>query len=80
MATSGGFPGGVRPSGNLRRSSSAGFPTIVAAGNGGQFLQIIPDRDLIVVSTAKDYENTGAFLHIVEEYVLPAAVPQPTRR
>ena len=45
---------------------SAGVPLIMATGYGGQFLLILPRHDLVLVSTAKDYEGGVAPSELIE--------------
>jgi CubicO group peptidase (beta-lactamase class C family) len=45
-----------------------------AAGWGGQFIIVIPNRDLVVVITAGDFDHPtyDALLGMVDDYILPA--------
>jgi CubicO group peptidase (beta-lactamase class C family) len=55
-----GFPGGV----------------IAASGAGGQFILVVPDRRLVVVTTANNQgQNFDAGVRILYDHVLPAATP-----
>ncbi len=49
--------------------------TYFAAGNGGQFIFVLPESEMVVVFTAGGYEDGSydALLQIVNEYILPAA-------
>jgi uncharacterized protein (TIGR03437 family) len=54
----------------------AGYPVIMAAGWGGQYIFIVPGLDLILVSTADD-TNDGIDLHmqafnLLTQYVIPS--------
>jgi CubicO group peptidase (beta-lactamase class C family) len=45
-----------------------------AAGNGGQYIIILPSVDMVVVFTGHDYDTPGMTktIKIVEDYILPA--------
>ena len=58
----------------------SGHPVRFALGYGGQYILLVPDLDMIVVSTADWYynrttadEHERAILHIMATYILPAA-------
>jgi CubicO group peptidase (beta-lactamase class C family) len=54
-------------------TSDHGHPSFVAVGYGGQFVQVIPDLDLVVVITS-DFENgRGDAQQLVGEAIVPAA-------
>jgi hypothetical protein len=40
-----------------------------ALGDGGQIILVIPDSDLVIVTTAKTEES---IFELIEQYVLPA--------
>jgi len=50
------------------------YDGFMAAGNGGQYIVVIPNLELVVIMTGHDYQRPGMTksLNIVEEYVLPA--------
>ena len=56
-----------------------GAATYAAGGNGGQFVYVIPDRDLVVAFTGGGYGQfrlmQGLAEELLREYVLPAAAP-----
>ena len=54
-------------------TSDHGHPSFVAHGLGGQFIQVIPDLDLVVVITS-DFENgRDDAQQLVGEAIVPAA-------
>lgn len=47
-----------------------GYEEISAMGDNGQYIIIVPELDLVVVQTARDFGN----LHIYNDYIYPAVV------
>ena len=47
-----------------------------AAGNGGQYIIVLPSLDMVIVFTGQDYESPGMTkaINIVGEYILPAVI------
>ena len=66
----------------LDRFSVAGHPvkTFVAEGNGGQFLFVIPDVEMVIVFTGGNYGSAVAnqVFRIVTRHVLPAVIDHPS--
>ena len=52
------------------------FNVYFAAGYGGQFIFIIPNLDLVIITTTKWYSNRNSFvpIDIVRDYVIPAVI------
>lgn len=51
--------------------------TFYAAGNGGQFIFVLPALDMVVVTTGgnvNDMENTIQPLYMLDEYIIPAVL------
>jgi hypothetical protein len=46
-----------------------GMAGYAALGDGGQIILVIPDSDLVIVTTAKTEES---IFELIEQYVLPA--------
>lgn len=52
-----------------------------AAGNGGQYIVVLPGVDMVIVFTGDnvgEFRRMGKTLGIVEKYVLPAIIDEPT--
>ena len=66
----------------LDRFSVAGRPvkTFVAEGNGGQFLFVIPDVEMVIVFTGGNYGSAVAnqVFRILTRHVLPAVMDHPS--
>jgi CubicO group peptidase (beta-lactamase class C family) len=43
-----------------------------AWGRGGQFILVIPHLNMVVVSTAENYENSTVFFNVLSDHVFPA--------
>jgi CubicO group peptidase (beta-lactamase class C family) len=54
-------------------ASEQGHPSLLAMGFGGQFVQVVPDLDLVVVITSDAANQRGDALQLVGETVVPAA-------
>ncbi|MDP3718933.1 MAG: serine hydrolase [Acidobacteriota bacterium] len=61
----------------------AGYDSYYAWGYGGQFVFIVPDLQLVVVTTSRSdvsrerRDHLGAIYDLVEQAVIPAVVPKP---
>jgi CubicO group peptidase (beta-lactamase class C family) len=53
-------------------SSEHGHPSFVAHGLGGQFIQVIPDLDLVVVITSNAANGRDDAQQLVGEAIIPA--------
>ena len=51
-----------------------GHPSFVAVGLGGQFIQVVPDLDLVVVITSDAANRRGDAQNLVGEVIIPAIV------
>ena len=54
-------------------TSDHGHPSFVAVGYGGQFIQVIPDLDLVVVITSDADNGRDDAQQLVGEAIVPAA-------
>jgi CubicO group peptidase (beta-lactamase class C family) len=54
-------------------TSEHGHPSFVAVGYGGQFIQVIPDLDLVVVITSDAENGRDDAQQLVGEVIVPAA-------
>ena len=54
-------------------TSEQGHPSFVAVGYGGQFIQVIPDLDLVVVITSDAENGRDDAQQLVGEAIIPAA-------
>jgi CubicO group peptidase (beta-lactamase class C family) len=54
-------------------TSEQGHPSFVAVGYGGQFVQVIPDLDLVVVITSDAENGRDDAQQLVGEAIVPAA-------
>ena len=54
-------------------TSEHGHPSFVAVGYGGQFIQVIPDLDLVVVITSDAENGRDDAQQLVGEAIVPAA-------
>jgi CubicO group peptidase (beta-lactamase class C family) len=54
-------------------TSEHGHPSFVAVGYGGQFIQVIPDLDLVVVITSDAENGRDDAQQLVGEAIIPAA-------
>ena len=54
-------------------TSEHGHPSFLAMGFGGQFIQVIPDLDLVVVITSDAASQRGDARQLVGEAIIPAA-------
>ena len=54
---------------HLLRAGARSFQTYEASGNGGQFLVVIPDLQLVIVATAGNYGQYAAWRQIREQLV-----------
>ncbi len=50
--------------------SSNGYYT--ALGGGGQFIHVVPDLDLVMVTTGSNHDDFNRILSLLETYVIPA--------
>jgi CubicO group peptidase (beta-lactamase class C family) len=55
-------------------TSEHGHPSFVAVGYGGQFIQVIPDLDLVVVITSDAENGRDDAQQLVAEAIVPAAI------
>ncbi|HTE69711.1 MAG TPA: hypothetical protein VK942_13290 [Actinomycetes bacterium] len=53
-------------------TSEHGHPSFLAVGFGGQFLQVIPELDLVVVITSDAANHRYDAQNLVGEAVIPA--------
>jgi CubicO group peptidase (beta-lactamase class C family) len=53
-------------------STEQGHPSFLAMGFGGQFIQVIPDLDLVVVITSDAENGRGDAQQLVGEAIIPA--------
>ena len=53
-------------------TSGHGHPSFVAVGYGGQFIQVIPGLDLVVVITSDAENRRDDALNLVGEAIIPA--------
>ena len=53
-------------------TSEHGHPSFLAMGFGGQFIQVIPDLDLVVVITSDAENGRGDAQQLVGEAIIPA--------
>jgi CubicO group peptidase (beta-lactamase class C family) len=53
-------------------TSDHGHPSFVADGLGGQFIQVIPNLDLVVVITSDAENGRDDALNLVGEAIIPA--------
>jgi CubicO group peptidase (beta-lactamase class C family)/uncharacterized protein YacL (UPF0231 family) len=53
-----------------------------AIGNAGQFIVVIPELEMVIISTAQNYDNdwSGRFYEMVSSYILPAVVTATQER
>lgn len=58
------------------KNSDLTVDSFFAAGNGGQYIIVIPSLDMVVVFTGQDYESPGMTkaINIVGDYILPAII------
>jgi CubicO group peptidase (beta-lactamase class C family) len=58
------------------KTSDLSVDSFFAAGNGGQYIIVLPKLDMVVVFTGADYETAGMTpaIKIVEDYILPAVI------
>jgi CubicO group peptidase (beta-lactamase class C family) len=61
-------------------TSEHGHPSFVAVGFGGQFIQVIPDLDLVVVITSDAANHRGDAQNLVGEAIIPAITDRPEHR
>jgi CubicO group peptidase (beta-lactamase class C family) len=54
-------------------TSEQGHPSFLAMGFGGQFIQVVPDLDLVVVITSDATNQRGDAQRLVGEAIIPAA-------
>jgi CubicO group peptidase (beta-lactamase class C family) len=54
-------------------TSEHGHPSFLAMGFGGQFIQVVPDLDLVVVITSDAANQRGDARQLVGEAIIPAA-------
>jgi CubicO group peptidase (beta-lactamase class C family) len=54
-------------------TSEQGHPSFLAMGFGGQFVQVVPDLDLVVVITSDAANQRGDAQQLVGEAIIPAA-------
>jgi Tol biopolymer transport system component/CubicO group peptidase (beta-lactamase class C family) len=68
-----GFPG-VSYGYHWWRESAAGYEVYAAVGHGGQTIRVVPDLDLVVVTTADSYAPAQGIevFPFLEEYVIPS--------
>ena len=50
----------------------ADYATYTAFGSGGQFIQVIPQLNAVVVITAEPNNTNPYFLPLIEQYIIPA--------
>ena len=66
--------GRVRDALSARRYQWWTYPSLkayTALGRGGQTIFVIPEKDLIIVTTA-DMDNHDPIFQLIEQYIVPA--------
>jgi len=57
--------------------SGKAYPSFYAAGNGGQYLFVVPQLQLVIATTGSNYDQiarTQKFIELVEKHILPPVV------